>query len=210
MATTKSKLGEMLVKENLITEAQLQKAAEFQQQVGGNLGTILVKLGSITDEKLTGFIARKQGLEIADLDKMILPDNLIRRIPRALIEKEMVVPIAFADGVITIASADPTDLEAVEKIQFATSLKVELQLSSRGAIQRAIQRAFQQGEAPKVGKAKTKEELLRELTAAPEAKSSGRNLADDPELVRALMPLLLEKGLVTEDELRRKARELAR
>ncbi len=210
---TKSRLGEMLVKDKLITDAQLAKAQEFQKAVGGTLSQILVKLGFVTDEKLTEFIAKKQNLHIADLDNMFLPENLIKRVPRKLVEEEQVVPIAFKDGVLTIASSDPTDLEAIEKIAFATGFKVEMQLASRAAITRALSRAFYQAEdKPKPVGAKSKEELLKDLTQSFSVSKPAKVSADEvssPDLSRALIPLLIEKGIITEEDLRRKARELA-
>lgn len=210
---TKSKLGEMLVKEKLLTETQLKTAMEFQGSVGGTIGVILVKLNFIADDKLTQFIAKKQGLAIADLDKMFLADNLIKRVPRKLIEELQVVPIAFKDGVLTIASSDPTDLNALDKIAFATGHKVEMQLASRSAVTRALSNAFQVEEKPKGGGPMSKQDLLNDLTGghgAPKAAPKAALVEELPklDLNKALIPLLIEKGIITEAELRRKAQAL--
>ncbi len=208
---TKSKLGEMLVKEKLLTEAQLNTAMDFCKSTGGTLSVILVKLGMIADDRLTNFIAKKVGMSVADLDNMFLAENLIKKVPRKLLEDEQVVPIAFRDGVLVVATSDPTDLSAGEKIAFATGHKVEMQLASRAAITRALSNAFQVEEPSKPSGPKSKEQLLKDLSASLGVGKPAPKVEDlsQTDLRRALIPLLIEKGIITEADLRRKAEELA-
>ncbi|MBI5365888.1 MAG: hypothetical protein HZA54_02525 [Planctomycetes bacterium] len=205
-----SKLGEMLVREKSITDEQLKMAVTFQKSVGGRLSAILVKLGFISDENLTAFIARKQGLQVAELDAMIIPINLVKKVPRKMVEEHIVIPIAYKDGVLTLATSDPTDFESVEAIQFATNCKIEVALATKASITRALNRVFAEAEAPEH---KSKEDLLKDLTdAAPKVATPRHQAFDDlnqAQLVRkVLIPLLLEKGVITEADLNRKAREL--
>lgn len=194
------KLGRMLTEAKLLTQDQLKKAVEFQKEVGGKLGAIIVKLGFVSDETLTNFLARQQGLPIVNLTELVLPWNLVKRVPRALIEKHQVLPIAFKDGVLTLAISDPFDYEAIEEIQLATNYRIEIHLASREQIKKAISDVLHQEPD------KTKEEILKDLEEG-DRKSS---VAPPPlaQVHKALVALLVEKQIITEKELHDKVRQM--
>ncbi len=192
----------MLVESNLLTAEQLKMAMDFQKSVGGKLGAIVVKLGFIEDETLTNFIARQQGIPVVNLEEIVIPDNLVKRLPRKLIEKHHVMPIRFHDGVLTIATSDPYDYEAGEEIQLAVDCRVETQLAPRTQILRAMHEFFDRAQAAESVKEKSKDELLKELETGGSGRPSRERLQD------ALVSLLIAKGVITEDELVRKAKEL--
>lgn len=208
MEVERTKLDELLVEKKVITPEQLKMAQEFQRSVGGKLTAVLVKLGFITDENLAKFIGEQQGLEVIDLDSMWLPDNLVKKIPRDLIEKHHVFPIAFKDDILTLATSEPMDFEATEEIQLVTNYRIEMALATRSSIQRAINRVFYETkpEEPK------KEQLMKELEDGGVGKElsekAARHDVTPMMLRRALIPLLLAKGVFTEDELIKKAKEL--
>jgi type IV pilus assembly protein PilB len=201
------RLGDMLVEANLLTEEQLKMAANFQKEVGGKLGAIIVKLGFIEDQTLINFIGRQQGLPVVNLDELVLPENLVKRIPRKLIEKHHVIPIRFGRNVLTVATSDPFDYEAIEELQLALSdTKIEMHLAPRSQILKCINDLFYREEESRRPPEKSKEDLLREMD------DEERHVATEkvsPALLReALIPLLLEKGVITKEELARKAREI--
>jgi len=198
----KVRLGKMLVESNLLTEEQLKMAMDFQKSVGGKLGAIIVKLGFIEDQTLTNFIARQQGFPVVNLDELVLPENLVKRIPRKLIEKHHVVPIRYHDGVLTIATSDPFDYEAIEEIQLAVDSRVEIQVASRSQILRSIHDIFYKEDTSPSVKEKSKDQLLKELEGGAHERFTPAQLHE------ALVPLLIQKGIITEEELVRKAREL--
>lgn len=194
-------LGQMLVESGLLTAEQLKMAMDFQKSVGGKLGAIIVKLGFIEDQTLTNFIARQQGLPVVNLDELVLPENLVKRIPRKLIEKHHVVPIRYHDGVLAIATSDPFDYEAIEELQLAVDSRIEMNLSPRSQILRSIHEIFYKEEAAPAVKEKSKDQLLREL--------EGKGAPPKPtpaQMLEALVPLLIEKGVITEEELVERAR----
>jgi type IV pilus assembly protein PilB len=197
----KVQLGEMLVESNLLSREQLKMAMDFQKSVGGKLGAIIVKLGFIEDQTLTNFIARQQGFPVVNLDELVVPETLVRRLPKKLIEKHHVVPIRFHDGVLTIATSDPFDYEAIEEIQLAIDQRVEMVLAPRSHILRTIHDVLYKEPAPPPVKEKSKDQLLKDLEAGGE-KISREALFD------ALVPLLIAKGVITQDELVRKARDI--
>ena len=198
----KLRLGKMLVDSNLVSEEQLKMAMDFQKSVGGKLGAIIVKLGFIEDQTLTNFIAKQQGMPVVNLDELVLPEILVKRIPRKLIEKHHVLPIRYHDGVLTIATSDPFDYEAMEEVQLAVDSRVEMQLASRTQILRAVTDIFYKEETSPAVNEKSKDQLLKDLDTEGGAKPSQSQLRD------ALIPLLIQKGVITEAELVRKAKEL--
>ena len=208
----KARLGRLLVESNLITEEQLRMATDFQKSVGGNLGAIVVKLGFIEDHRLTQFIAKDQGLTVITLDDIILPHNLVRRLPRKLIEKHQVIPIHYKDNVLTVATADPYDYEAIEEIQLAQDSKIEINLAPRSAIQKCITELFRAGPTAPAA-APAMEESRADLEGGVHRDApitTHRHLPKVSKLYlhEALIPLLIQKGVFSEEELIRKAREI--
>ncbi len=178
-------------------------AIDFQNAVGGKLGAIIVKLGFIEDSTLTQFIAKQMNLPVVNLDELVLPENLVKRIPRKLIEKHHVLPIHYKEGILTIATSDPFDYEATEELQLAQDARIEVNLASRSQILKCISQLFYSGDDTPAVKEKSKDELLKDLEHRPEKLSKAQQL-------EALVPLLVEKGVITYDELSKKAKELWR
>ena len=196
----KVQLGQMLEESGLLNPEQLKMAMDFQKSVGGKLGAIIVKLGFIEDLTLTNFIARQQGIPVVNLDELVIPENLFKKIPRKMIDKHHVVPIRFHDGVLTVATSDPYDYEAMEEIQLAVDSRVDLVLAARTQITRTITEMVNRPPTPVV-REKSKDQLLKELDSAGDKMSN-------QALQNALIPLLIAKGVITHDELVRKAKEL--
>ena len=196
----KVQLGQMLQESGLLTPEQLKMAMDFQKSVGGKLGAIIVKLGFIEDQTLTNFIARQQGIPVVNLDELVIPENLFKKIPKKLIDKHHVVPIRFHDGVLTVATSDPYDYEAMEEIQLAVDSRVDLVLAARTQLTRTISEMVNRPPTPAPVREKSKDQLLKEL-------DSGDKMSKE-SLHGALIPLLIAKGIITQDELVRKAKEL--
>ena len=207
----KARLGRLLVESLLITEEQLRMATDFQRSVGGNLGAIVVKLGFIEDHRLIQFIAKDQGLSVITLDDIVLPHNLVRRLPRKLIEKHQVLPIHYKDNVLTVATADPYDYEAIEEIQLAQDSKIEINLAPRSAIQKCITELFRPAPVPAAAGAEPETRTESEGGAHRDVPiTTHRHLPKVSKLYlhEALIPLLIQKGVISEEELIRKAREI--
>lgn len=194
----RANIGQRLVRAGLLTEAQLGRADAMRRQVGGNLGAIIVKLGFLSDEQLTKFLSDQAKLPVVDLGKRVIPKSLVLRIPRDVLERHHVLPVSMDNQTLTLAMADPTDYDAIEEIQFLTNCRVNVVLASQQSIVRALNELH-------VAEERSREELTRELERGAKG---GVPLEVTPGLERALIPLLVEKGIITESELREKAREL--
>ena len=136
------RLGEILVKESLITQDQLQKALEFQRANGGKLGNCLTKMGFITDDDITGVLSRKYGVPSINLKDYQIDPNVIKLIPRDIAARYQVLPLTRVGSVLTIAMTDPTNVFAMDDIKFKTGFNVEPVVASEAAIVDAITRFY--------------------------------------------------------------------
>jgi type IV pilus assembly protein PilB len=136
------RLGEILVKESLITQEQLQKALEFQRANGGKLGSCLTKLGIITDDDITGVLSRQYGVPSINLKYYEIDPAVIKLIPVDTAQRYQVIPLSRVGSVLTIAMTDPTNVFAMDDIKFMTGFNVEPVVASESAIGEAITRFY--------------------------------------------------------------------
>src|SRR5246500_3860599 len=136
------RLGEILVKESLISQEQLHKALEYQRANGGKLGSCLTKMGYITDDDITGVLSRQYGGASLNLKYYEIEPNVIRLIPQDAALRYQVVPLSRVGSVLTIAMTDPTNVFAMDDVKFMTGFNVEPVVASESAIADAISRFY--------------------------------------------------------------------
>jgi type IV pilus assembly protein PilB len=133
-----AKLGEILVRENLITSQQLKEVVEYQRVNGGRLGTNLVRLGMITDDVITAVLSRQYGVPSINLDLFHIEPEVIRLISQEVALKYSILPISKMGPTLTLAMADPTNVFAIDDVKFMTNLNVEPVIASETSIHIAI------------------------------------------------------------------------
>jgi type IV pilus assembly protein PilB len=133
-----AKLGEILVRENLVTPQQLREALDYQRSTGGRLGSNLVKLGMISDDVITAVLSRQYGVPSINLDLFSIEDEVIKLISQEVALKYSILPISKVGTTLTLAMADPTNVFAMDDIKFMTGLNVEPVIASEASIQMAI------------------------------------------------------------------------
>jgi type IV pilus assembly protein PilB len=136
------RLGEILIKESLITQDQLDKALEFQRSNGGKLGSCLTKMGYITDDDITGVLSRQYGVPSINLKYYEIDPNVIKLIPQDTALRYQVIPLSRVGSVLTIAMTDPTNVFAMDDIKFMTGFNVEPVVASESAIAESITRFY--------------------------------------------------------------------
>src|ERR1051325_7218592 len=137
-----AKLGEILVRENLITSQQLREALEYQRTNGGRLGSNLIKLGIISDDVITAVLSRQYGVPSINLELFQIEDETIKLISHEVALKYAVLPISKSGATLTLAMADPTNVFAMDDIKFMTGLNVEPVIASETSIQASIARYY--------------------------------------------------------------------
>src|SRR3954465_9887743 len=137
-----AKLGEILVRENLISAQQLKEVLEFQRINGGLLGSNLVKLGFISDDVITAVLSRQYGVPSINLELFQIEDETINLISQEVALKYTVLPISKVGATLTMAMADPTNVFAMDDIKFMTGLNVEPVIASEASLQIAITKYY--------------------------------------------------------------------
>jgi type IV pilus assembly protein PilB len=133
-----AKLGEILVRENLVTPQQLREALDYQRTSGGRLGSNLVKLGIISDDVITAVLSRQYGVPSINIDLFQIDEEVVKLISQEVALKYTVLPISKVGATLTLAMADPTNVFATDDIKFMTGLNVEPVIASEASIQMAI------------------------------------------------------------------------
>lgn len=134
-----NRLGELLVREKLISIQELQKAREYQKTSGDNLGKSLTKLGYVSDAEVTEFIANQYNVPAVDLDEYELETEIIELIPQDVAERHKIIPISRAGTSLVVAMVDPTNLNAIDDVKFLTGYNVEPVVASESAIDKALE-----------------------------------------------------------------------
>ncbi len=133
-----SRLGEILVRDSLITSDQLKQALDHQKREGGRLGTCLVKLGLVSDEDITAVLSRQYGVPSINLKFYEVDPSVIKLIPQETAVRYQIVPLSRVGSTLTIAMTDPTNVFAMDDIKFMTGFNVEPVVASESAISEAI------------------------------------------------------------------------
>jgi len=138
-----SKLGEMLVKAQLITDAQLEEAVKIQRREGGKLGSIVVRQGFCSDQDIVSFLGMQYGVPAADLEQWPPIDaSVIALIPKDLAQRHKVLPLQRTGNVLTLAMSDPTDIFAMDDVRFHTGYNVDPVVSSEMGLVRAVEKYY--------------------------------------------------------------------
>jgi type IV pilus assembly protein PilB len=143
-----AKLGQLLVASNIITEDQLKEALTLQRREGGRLGTNLVKLGHITEERLVTFLSRQYGVPAINLSDYKIDQAVLKLVPIDIARKYLIMPVARVGATLTIAMTDPSNVFAIDDVKFMTGYSVEVVVSSESSILNAISGHYgEQGDA---------------------------------------------------------------
>jgi type IV pilus assembly protein PilB len=136
------RLGELLVRENLISVQQLRKAQEDQQRHGTRIGASLIKTGAIEESKLTDFLSKQYGVPAINLKEFDIDPEIIKLVPRDVAEKHLVVPVNRAGPSLIVAMCDPSNIFAVDDLKFLTGYTIETVVASEVAIREAMERYY--------------------------------------------------------------------
>jgi type IV pilus assembly protein PilB len=164
-----SRLGDILVKDSLISADQLKQALDYQKKNGGRLGTCLVKMGLVSDEDITAVLSRQYGVPSINLRFYEVDPSVIKLVPQETAVRYQIVPLSRVGSTLTIAMTDPTNVFAMDDIKFMTGFNVEPVVASETAITEAIGKFYGSVEAgeelDKVMKDLAGEETEMELAA---------------------------------------------
>src|ERR1051326_7455674 len=145
------RIGELLLKEKLITPEQLQQALTQQKSNGGKLGYNLVKMGFVKDEQITALLSKQYGVPAITLASFKIDLTIIKLVPTETARKYQIIPLSRSGSTLTIAMTDPTNVFAMDDIKFMTGYTVEPVVASEVAITDAIEKYYPSGKAGAAG-----------------------------------------------------------
>jgi type IV pilus assembly protein PilB len=127
MATrvVQDRLGELFVREGLITQDQLREGLREARQTGVRLGFALVKLQFVKEDDLTRALAKQFRVPAVDLEKVKVEEKILRLVPEEVALKHRVLPLRKVGRTLTVAMSNPTDMGAIDNLKFITRYEIE-------------------------------------------------------------------------------------
>ncbi len=175
------RLGVMLISANLITEEQLKKALDVQQKDGGRLGSNLVKLGYLNEDKLASFLSKQYGIPAINLSGYEIDPSVVKLIPSEVAQKYQIIPVMRTGATLTIAMVDPSNVFAIDDIKFMTGYNVEPVVATESSLKVTINKYYDQTDALQTVMDSFKKEELLDISFEEE----GEEQVDIGELKQA-------------------------
>ncbi len=136
------RLGDLLVKEKVITPEQLEQATKLQKDSHTRLASALVKLGFLSDEDVTNFLSRQYGVPAINLSYFEIDPAVVKLIPYETAKRYQILPLSRVGASLTIAMVDPTNVFAMDDIKFMTGFNIEPVVASESSILDGIEKAY--------------------------------------------------------------------
>ncbi len=147
-----SNLGELLLREKVITPEQLKSALDMQREKSVPLQTAIINLGFVSEEEMAQALSRQLGYPYIDLEQFEVYPDVVNLVPVEIAKKYMIMPIHRIRSFLTLAMVDPTDLEVIEDIRFRTGLSIQPVIASESGIMNAINKYYGSSSALRVRK----------------------------------------------------------
>ncbi len=198
-----SRLGELLVRNQLISDNQLANAISEQKREGIRLGAALVKLGYVQEHDLASFLSKHYGVPSIDLSEFDVDPAVVELVPAEVAQKYQLIPINRAGATLIVAMADPSNIFAIDDIKFMTGFNVEVVVAAEAAIKDAIDRLYDQSA--------TMADALEGLEDFDDLELVDENSFDDvSELERASedAPVVKLVNLILTDAIKKKASDI--
>jgi type IV pilus assembly protein PilB len=136
------RIGDLLVKEGLITREQLAKAVQEQKQTGARLGYCLVKLALVPEVELTKVLAKQHKMPAVDLSRFEIDPKIAKTVPADIARKHCLIPVKRDGRTLTVAMADPMQLGVLEDLKFITRYDIFPVLAGEFTVRSLIDKVF--------------------------------------------------------------------
>ncbi|MEK7849452.1 MAG: ATPase, T2SS/T4P/T4SS family [Candidatus Omnitrophota bacterium] len=187
------KLGELLIKKGVVTQAQLEVALREHNKTGELLGKSLVRLGFISEEQLLMTLAEQLSIQfIPSLKDKAVPNQVIKAVPARFVWHYKFMPLALRGDLLTIAISNPLDVWPTEDIKFHLGFEVEVVLAIETEIMAAIKTYYGLGAAIVEGILDKADEAPKKQDDSVTVLDSPEKMAQDASVVRLVNQLLAE------------------
>ena len=146
-ATGTERLGDLLVRDGLITREQLQQALTGQRGTGNRLGYTLVKLGFVEETEITKMLARQYRMPAVDLSRFEVDERIVKLIPAEVAVRHTVLPLKREGRTLTVAMSDPTNGSVMDDLKFITRYDIFPVIAGEYTLRQAIERYYEQSDA---------------------------------------------------------------
>ncbi|MEO8580259.1 MAG: ATPase, T2SS/T4P/T4SS family [Gemmatimonadales bacterium] len=194
------RIGDLLLKEGLVTQDQLNKALAEQRHNGTRVGYNLVKLGFVKETDLTRMLARQHKMPAVDLTKFQVDPRIAKLIPAELALKHSVLPLKRDGRTLTVAMSDPQSMSVLDDIKFITRLDIFPVIAGEFTLRNAITKFYESGEAQMeslLGSMAEDDDIEILEADAEETANAGSALIDEApvvKLINAIMTDALKRG----------------
>jgi type IV pilus assembly protein PilB len=217
----RKKIGDLLVEAGLIDKFQLASALAHQRNWGGKLGAILIEMRFVDESELARILSEKLRIPYEDLFQETIAEEVLALIKPEIAKKHGVVPARKDGRSLVLAMSDPLDIDAMDEVRFITGMSIKPVLAMESEIQDAIRKYYCKEEVSRQVKAT----ILERQNASPDGTGTPQAVMDavqagqpqpcawerperlrdevpDRVLLDALISLMLEKLMISEEELR--------
>jgi type IV pilus assembly protein PilB len=181
-------LGELLIELEAATESEIQTA--LQKQMDGDkrpIGLILVEMGATSPESVARALAEQFDVRYVDLEAQDVPEKVAVLVPEAMARERKCIGVALVGKTLTVAMANPLDLELVDTLRFTTSLSIEVALASERQIEAAVNNAF--------GLSDNKiEQMLGEMTENIDVRAVDNEEEEDDALIAKFVQQIIQNA----------------
>jgi len=188
----KLRLGDILMRQGVLTQAQLDKALEEQKKTKRRLGDFLIETGITTEYEIANALHLQLGIEMVDLRGIKLSPEMLSLVSGMILRKHTVLPVGFDPrdpNALLLAMADPLDIVAQDDIAIITNLRIEPRVAPATEINRVLDRYFGTDEVMSVAEQYTREreQMMAEAEAATQQEEGDLNAAPIVQLVKTII-----------------------
>ena len=191
----KTRLGESLVKEGLITGEQLQLALEEQKKSGGSmlLGHVLLKMSLVDEERLAKLLSQESGIEYVDLTAVVIPPDVVKLVPEDLVRRYSCVPLAKKGRTLIVAMVNPQDTFVIDELRKTLGWDIEPRIATAAGIRYVLERRYEaKAELKEIITSVEKDTDGERHAQIAVAEAAAQALADDAPAIKLVNQLLVD------------------
>lgn len=186
----KKRIGDMLIDEHMITEAQLAQALPIAQEHQKKIGEVLVELGFVTEEGIANALSRQLGIDVVTLSGAKIEEDLLKLVNGSLLRKHTMIPFEYARdnlNVVHVAMADPMDMTAIDDFAIVSNMQVEPVIATTREIMMALDKYYGDSETMMAAERYAKERELAEQAQQSQMANEDVNSSPIVQLVKSIV-----------------------
>ncbi|WP_077621349.1 GspE/PulE family protein [Sediminibacillus massiliensis] len=145
---TKRKLGDLLIESGLLSEVQIETSLS-EKKTGQKLGDVLLEKGYITEKQLIEVLEFQLGTPSVSLYRYPVDPSATVLVDQEFARRNLVVPLNYKDGVLTVAMNDPMDYFTIDDLEISTGLRISPVIATKDDILQAINTYYHRNDREK-------------------------------------------------------------